>query len=405
MNVLFISQDGLTDALGQSQVLPYIVGLAGGEIKYSVISLEKPEAASAHEEVSARLRNAGVKWVELPYSKGLSVLSNCINYRKLKSALASELKKGKVDVLHCRSYVGQSAAWRFARKRKIPIIFDMRGFWADERLEGGIWSRYNPVMLLVYRYFKIQERKWIRKSPVIISLSRKAKDFISVTHGDAAGKKCVVIPCCADEDFFNPGFCGGDRIRTFRTSLGIGEGEKILGYAGSTGTWYMVGEMLKQFAALEKSGRVSRMLFVTGGKKEAILEEARKHGIPEEKITIYNADRNEMPLCYSLFDLGIFYIKPGFSKIASSPTKLGEMLLMGIPVICNSGVGDLSELFEKEKIGICHDINDKSFDITSALSQLPGKGDASIRTAGLEYFSLSGALTAYRKVLQMIGKK
>ena len=41
-NVLYISYDGMTDPLGQSQVLPYISGLNKYGINFHLISFEKP---------------------------------------------------------------------------------------------------------------------------------------------------------------------------------------------------------------------------------------------------------------------------------------------------------------------------------------------------------------------------
>ena len=40
-------------------------------------------------------------------------------------------------------------------KNNIPIIFDMRGFWADERIDGHLWSLNNPI----YRAYIIILRK------------------------------------------------------------------------------------------------------------------------------------------------------------------------------------------------------------------------------------------------------
>jgi glycosyltransferase involved in cell wall biosynthesis len=48
----------------------------------------------------------------------------------------------------------------------------------------------------------------------------------------------------------------------------------------------------------------------------------------------------------------LFFIKPLFSKKGSSPTKLGELLACGIPVISNSGIGDCDKLFEETGCGV-----------------------------------------------------
>lgn len=39
--VLYISYDGMTDPLGQSQVLPYLVGLSKEGFQFTLVSCEK----------------------------------------------------------------------------------------------------------------------------------------------------------------------------------------------------------------------------------------------------------------------------------------------------------------------------------------------------------------------------
>ena len=50
--------------------------------------------------------------------------------------------------------------------------------------------------------------------------------------------------------------------------------------------------------------------------------------------------------------VGIFFIRPTFSKKASCPTKLAEFLSCGVPIITGPGVGDVVEIIQKENVGI-----------------------------------------------------
>ena len=54
-----------------------------------------------------------------------------------------------------------------------------------------------------------------------------------------------------------------------------------------------------------------------------------------------------MPSYIAASNFSIFFILPVFSKKASSPTKMGEIMNLGIPLICNSGVGDVDEIMEQ----------------------------------------------------------
>lgn len=42
-NILYISYDGMTDPLGQSQVLPYIINLNKENYNFHLVSFEKPD--------------------------------------------------------------------------------------------------------------------------------------------------------------------------------------------------------------------------------------------------------------------------------------------------------------------------------------------------------------------------
>ena len=76
-----------------------------------------------------------------------------------------------------------------------------------------------------------------------------------------------------------------------------------------------------------------------------------KQKFPDEIIVLQRIPRSEMPLVLSLADYSIMFIKPAFSKMASSPIKLGESLAMCVPVICNAGVGDLGAI-EQDGFGV-----------------------------------------------------
>lgn len=51
-------------------------------------------------------------------------------------------------------------------------------------------------------------------------------------------------------------------------------------------------------------------------------------------------------------DAAVFFIKPVFSKQASAPTKLGELLGCGVPVLANTGVGDMATILAEDRVGV-----------------------------------------------------
>ena len=150
----YLSYDGLTDPLGQSQILPYVLGLEAKGFEFAIISFEKPEAfAEERATIEARIAGKKVKWIPLKYHKKPLVLSTLLDSYNLWKALMREHKKSPIHIVHCRSYITALIGQRMKRQAGTKFIFDMRGFWADERVEGGLWNLNNPLYRLIYNFF------------------------------------------------------------------------------------------------------------------------------------------------------------------------------------------------------------------------------------------------------------
>ena len=153
--VLYVSYDGMTDNLGQSQVIPYLQKLSVQGFSIHIISCEKPQVFEKREMVISKLLKAsGVVWHPIPYTSKPAVVSTMYDLHVLEQK-AREIVMGKANnicLLHCRSYISAHVGLYCQQKFGIPWIFDMRGFYADERVEGGLWRLSNPVFRMVYRY-------------------------------------------------------------------------------------------------------------------------------------------------------------------------------------------------------------------------------------------------------------
>ena len=54
----------------------------------------------------------------------------------------------------------------------------MRGFYADERVDGKIWDINNLIYNLIYKFFKRKEKQFLIKSSHTISLTLSEKKEI-----------------------------------------------------------------------------------------------------------------------------------------------------------------------------------------------------------------------------------
>jgi glycosyltransferase involved in cell wall biosynthesis len=346
--VLYLSYDGLTDSLGRSQILPYLLRLTK-DYDITIVSFEKPNSKGDKEIRELILQK--LDWVPLRYTKWPPIVSTIFDLFNLFFQCRKLIDKRKFEIVHCRSYITSIVGVHLKIKYKLRFIFDMRGFWVDERVEGGIWNLSNPIFRLVYFYFKKKEKHIISIADHIVTLTLKSKLIIK-DRFKVEEATISVIPCCVDVDFFNPDRIDCDHVSELKKMLGINSDTLVLLYLGSLGTWYMLDEMLIFFKYLLSIKPKSKFLIVTPHSKEEIIKSACAHEIVPESLIVRSADRRSVPVYISLADISILFIKPSFSKLASSPTKLGEVLSMGIPVVANGGIGDIDSLFRENNCGI-----------------------------------------------------
>lgn len=396
--VLFISIDGVTDPLGQSQVLPYLHELARRGFAITIISCEKEQNFAVQEAaVRKRIEEAGIQWRFCFYQRRFPLLSQRGNLARLKALASAEASqhKGRV-VAHCRSYLAGLIGLRLKRETGARFLFDMRGFWADERRDGGIWKTWNPLHNWLYRYFKNRENLMLREADFVVTLTEKSRSI--VCDWVNAEDRSAVIPCCADLDHFHQ----KDQAvkEELKKKLNIAPASFVWGYLGSLGTWYMLEEMLDLFAEYLKRNNDAVLLFVTPDDPKAIMSQASARNIPPDRVIIRAATRQEVPAYISVFDAGLFFIRPTFSKLASSPTKMAEILACGIPVVTNSGVGDTAEIIRSSGCGlIVDDFTVASYEQTfNQLYDVIAQPPAFFRAAAEKHFSLAQGAATYESI-------
>ncbi len=392
----------MTDPLGQSQVLPYLIGLTQLGHEFHLISFEKKERFEDEgKKIEILCKDAGIHWYPLRYTKKPPLLSTIYDVRRMSSLAKSLQRKNKFDIVHCRSYISGLVGLKMQRLYQTKFLFDMRGFWADERIEGGIWNIKNPLFKTVYNFFKRKETRFFNNADHIISLTSTGKKEILKMHHSLSESRITVIPCCVDLEKFNPENYSENKIDAIKNELHIQSDEKVLGYVGSIGTWYMLDEMLDFYTVFKEKYTGSKFLFITPEHPDHILERAKAKGISSESIIIKKSAHNMVPAYMLTFDFSIFFIKPTFSKSASSPTKQAELMAMGIPIICNAGVGDTDTIVMEHCAGIVI----RNLDNASYKQQLD-KGilfdSLKATKAAQNDFSLNEGVARYQKVYESL---
>jgi glycosyltransferase involved in cell wall biosynthesis len=407
MRVLYLSYDGLTDPLGQSQILPYLQGLSALGYEIHVIAFEKPER---FKQFGTNMQNIcsenKIHYHPQVYHKSPPILSTICNMRTMYKVASRLHQQHKFNLSHCRSYIAGIIGMHLKRHKNVPFIFDMRGFYADERIDGNLWPQTNPVFQLVYKYFKRKELQLLKQADSIISLTSKARKVMLERKMIPDQAPVSIIPCCVDTEYFNSSKLNEDELVSLKTKLGYSEDELILGYVGSTGTWYLLKDMLRYFKKLHAVKPEFRFLFLSYDNPEEILKVARELGLNTELIKIIGVNRTELPAYLGILNLSIFFIKPVFSKFASSPTKQAELMSMGIPIVCNSGIGDTDSIIKQYEAGICikNTSEDNLTEAVQTTDTLINLNRERIIFGAKQYFSLQNGVNTLNSIYQQIGR-
>jgi glycosyltransferase involved in cell wall biosynthesis len=392
--VLFVSYDGMFEPLGQSQVLAYLENLSKVCPIY-LISFEKPRDLAKNCEKQAllsRMTAAGISWHPMRYHKNPAVVATAWDIVRGIAIGLWLVVRHRIAVLHARSYVPSVMVVLIKRVTGARYVFDMRGFWADERVDGGLWPLNGPL----YRVTKWFERRFLRGADHVVSLTRSAvriiKDF---DYLQGCMPAFTVIPTCAD-------------LRRFKPNRNIlRNGPFVLGYVGTVGTWYMFDKVVATVVNLLSIKPDARFLVVNRSEHDFIRESLMAAGVPPSAVEITSASHAQMPTLMARMHAGVFFIKPVFSKQASAPTKLAEFLGCGVPCLGNVGVGDMADVLEVDRVGVTV----KSFDQASlqeGLIRLLGLcadlevSDRCVASAH-RHFSLDEGVARYERIYTSLG--
>jgi glycosyltransferase involved in cell wall biosynthesis len=345
-NVLYLTQDGITDHIGQAQIAPYILGLARMGHKIHIVSAEKPGRPALDAKYQRMFDEAGIEWTRVPYANKPPLVSSFVVLWRMYRRAVEVMDAERQDIIHCRAYLPLELAVRLKKRFGAKLLVDFRDFWADVGIEKKPFK-------FVYRHLKRREPGYINSADHIVTLTERAARILMRWYPSAVGgdrENYTVIPCCADFDHFDRASVDMDAVEAHRKELGLVDATVLL-YLGSIAHDYLLPEMMQVFKALLGLRPNAKFLFVSNYGSDLVHREAAAAGVPQEAIRFTTVDRAQVPEYLALADLSVVFIRATESKAGCSPTKLAELFAMNVPVIANAGVGDLDTIIEFERNG------------------------------------------------------
>ena len=338
--VLYISYDGILEPLGNSQVLKYLENLSQ-KFEITLISFEKHNLKNFNTEfhkMKEYCKEKGINWKPKKYNQNIFLVSNLINILKIFFAPFLLMIHKRFQIVHIRSYMPGLGVIILKKFFKFKLIFDIRGFWADEKVDRLGWDKSSYK----YKFFKALEFKLFQTADIIVTLTEASKFYIT-NHFKRSSQSIKVIRTCVNFTDF--------KIKKNYEKKNI----ITIGYLGSIDTAYDFDSFLNLIKGLEKYGHSIELKVLSKTSPQTIKSYLRKNGLEHLNYETFFAKREELATFINEFDLLGFSLKESFSLIASMPTKIAESLACGTPIICNNFNADIESFISKENIGVLYD--------------------------------------------------
>ncbi len=390
--VLYLSYTGMLEPLGRSQVLTYLSRLSS-HYEFTLVSFEKPADLSNREAV-AKLRSEceglRINWVPKVYHKRPRMLSTVWDLFVLLCQTFTRSFDRETELVHCRGYIPAIAAWLSGKVTRKPFVFDMRALWPDEMVTAGRLRRES----FTYSALMWVERRLLWRAARVVSLTQAAVDYLLKVYPEVPASKFEVITTCVDID----------RFQIPPHSLRMRGQDRQPLVVGTMGTllsgWFYLDVFFRFFLAVKEIRPGATVKVITLDNHAEIIRVAESVGVDSSELRLTSAQPEDMPAALAKMDLGVMFYAP---DIGRAPTRLGEFLAVGVPVVGNTGVGDLGRLIEAYRVGVVVDDVWDSSALAAAASEMLENYDeilasGACRYAAEDYFSADSGADKYRKI-------
>lgn len=401
--ILYISLTGMTEPLGRSQVLEYLIELSKTN-EIFLISFERENDLDKLDEIKKIVNKHDIKWQYLIYSNKYGIISSIAQILKGTYIGSKLINKNSIEIIHARSLIPAVMGFFLKKIYNVKLLFDIRGFTIDEKVDSGRLKKDS----FLFKVLKNLDNFIYKNSDYIVSLTYKAKDII---HKDLniPEDKISVIPTCANKNIFK--IMSEKEKNDFKLSLGYNLDDIIIIHTGTVSGWYDFEKEVVLMKNLMGKNNQIHFLILNKNEHKFINNIISKFNLPQEKVKIISSNFDEVYKYLNIADASLFFIKPSYSKQSSAPTKFAENVACYLPSITNKGVGDMEYYLSKYKVGLIIDLEnfydnlDKIVDETLNLLKNKNKIDKkNFEELFNTHFDKQIAIEYYNQIYEKLGK-
>ena len=371
-DLTYITIDSLSEGVGSSQITPLISRLSKNGLKINLISYEKSNPST---QLHDYFKSMGVEWNSRPFgSNGL--LGGVERFNDLRQEIP------KTNLIHARSDIPAVSG---LASYQAPVLWDVRSLWADQK----VMIQKNLLNRTLYRLYRGLESIAASKSLGMSTLTHAVVPILELRHKELPLLR-TVVPTAVDLDRFKLNPTMPIKVQAL--------------FSGTYNEYYDL-DLSQQFMQ-----ELRRQIMVETHWARPAESNKSSIGVGENKV--FPATQTGMAELIPNYSFGVSVCKldAGPSLSAAMPTKVGEFLACGRPIVVNKGLGDMDQFIEEFNVGVILDgtpnnLMESATKLVSLISdtQTPHR----CRTLAEKYFSMDiGAdkyLDLYSKMLNVKG--
>lgn len=292
-----------------------------------------------HEAASADPQTVdGIVFHRTPHrAGGPPVVREWLEVRALSKRLDELVSEWKPDQLHVHSPVLNAlAAHGIARRRGVPLVYEIRAFWEDAAVGNGTGREGS----LRYRVSRALETRAARRADAVAVICEGLRRDL-VARGIAADK-IIVAPNGVDMNLFGDPAAPDPR---FAAELGLA-GAEVIGFIGSFYDYEGLDDLIAAMPGLLEKRPRAHLLLVGGGPMEAALKaQARQSPAADRIHFIGRVPHDEVERYYALIDILAYPRKAMRLTELVTPLKPLEAMAQR-KLVAASDVGGHRELIE-----------------------------------------------------------
>ncbi len=278
----------------------------------------------------------------------LPIVDQLAVVRSLARRLAMIVDEIKPDILHAHSpCLNGLAALRVARRRHLPLVYELRALWEDGAVDHGTTTPNS----LRYRMSRALETYVLKRADAITTICNGLQK--EITGRGINADKVTVIPNAVDVHRFT---VHESRDPQLNEELDLTD-KPVLGFIGSFYRYEGLSTLLDSVPQIVQASPDVRILLVGGGMEaEALHQQVKTLGIDHQVIFTGRVPHDQVDRYYSLIDILVYPRLATRLTDLVTPLKPLEAMAQGRALVA-SDVGGHLELIRDGETGLLFEAN------------------------------------------------